>query len=786
MKPLLQLLVIVCLMPPVALASDWPHLRGPAADGRVAAPGTFETGAVGLDLVWRIPLGSAYSGVAVAGGRAVTLFSDATSDWIAAFDATSGKEVWRHRMGDVTKGHDGSDDGPLSSPVVGGETVYALSPAGRLVALRMSDGEVVWTKQLDKDFGAKAPDFGFGTTPLFEGGVLIVQAGGSDGRTFVGLDGKTGEIVWSHGDDQVAYQSPTLMELAEKRQVVAVSAHKITGLAPKSGETLWVHELGGEDRAFSATPTFIGDDRFLILMSGGAAVFRVSQTDGTFAVEELYRSEALGRTYSPPVYHDGHVYGFRGQVLTCMNAAGGERVWRSRPPGGDGLILVDGHLVIFGAKGNVVVAEASPEGYNELARLQALGGSGLTWPSFASGRVYVRNLDEMAAVAVTRSRSAPTVTAAAPADHAFGRWVRSVEQAEDRLAKIESFLGAHTSVPIVEGEYVHFIYRGEANDVAIAGSMNESDAPEPMQRIEGTDLFHRSYRLEPGVRWEYRFQVDFDSWKTDPNNPRTVPSAEGEHELSELVTSGYTLANHTAEPAGTHGRLDEFSLKSEVLGYEKKIQVWLPPGYDDAERSYPLLVVNDGRAWLEKGLMANSLDNLVGKSVEPLVVAFVEPHGQWWLEAGGSRTDDYVRMQVEELMPALAERYRLDAAPTSRAVMGNLFYGVSTVYAALKHPDVFGKAALQSVFTGLGAGDAVREMIGGEGVESVTFYLDWNRYDVRNVDRDYDVAADSKELAGLLRDGGYTVHGGEVLDSYGWGGWRNRTDRLLTALFPIK
>ena len=150
---------------------------------------------------------------------------------------------------------------------------------------------------------------------------------------------------------------------------------------------------------------FVGDDRFLTLTSEGAAVFRVGRSADGFSVELLYVSEALGRNYAPPVYHEGHLYGFRGQVLTCVNAANGERVWRSRPPGGDGLILVEDHLVIFGSAGHVVIVEATPEGYRERARVQALDASSLTWPSFSDGTIFVRNLGEMAAVRIARVAS---------------------------------------------------------------------------------------------------------------------------------------------------------------------------------------------------------------------------------------------------------------------------------------------------------------------------------------------------------------------------------------------
>ncbi|HSD28051.1 MAG TPA: hypothetical protein VLL75_12160, partial [Vicinamibacteria bacterium] len=56
-------------------AGDWPGLRGPAHDGTASARLSDEEGS-GFDVAWRRPLGSGYSSVAVAEGRAVTLFSD--------------------------------------------------------------------------------------------------------------------------------------------------------------------------------------------------------------------------------------------------------------------------------------------------------------------------------------------------------------------------------------------------------------------------------------------------------------------------------------------------------------------------------------------------------------------------------------------------------------------------------------------------------------------------------------------------------------------------------------
>ena len=72
------------------------------------------------------------------------------------------------------------------------------------------------------------------------------------------------------------------------------------------------------------------------------------------------------------------------------------------------------------------------------------------------------------------------------------------------------------------------------------------------------------------------------------------------------------------------GELDTFQFRSEVLDNARQIQVWRPPGYgSDPEIRYPVLVVNHGDNLLRGGLMRNTLDNLVGKKVAPLVAVFV-------------------------------------------------------------------------------------------------------------------------------------------------------------------
>ena len=118
--------------------------------------------------------------------------------------------------------------------------------------------------------------------------------------------------------------------------------------------------------------------------------------------------------------------------------------------------------------------------------------------------------------------------------------------------------------------------------------------------------------------------------------------------------------------------------------------------------------------------------------------------------------------------------------------MGNRYYATSAILTALKHPELFGRVAVQSAYTSGPALGEMTELMEATQTAGIRFYVDWNRYDERNVDREWDLGSHSASLATLLEEHGYPVAGGEAADSVGWGGWRTRTDELLVTLFPAE
>lgn len=768
---------------------DWPHLRGPEHDGRAPSSPSLARDGFALSVAWRAPLGPAYSGIAIADQVVVTLSSNGAVDDVVALSADDGRVLWRTPLGPHYRGHDGSEDGPISSPAIADETVFAVDARGRFVALDLSDGSPRWAISLPDELGTELPEYGFTSSPLVAGGRVVLQGGGDAGRSLCAFDVATGELAWALGDGGTGYRSPALLELCGRRQIVAVDGPEVLGIDPASGEVLWTHALEENEEFGSGLPTPIDGQRFCAPIRGSLTAFAVEPDEAGYRVTELWSSRDLGRGYAAPVARDGYLYGLQGEFLTCVDAATGRRVWKSRPPGGRGLIAVGDRLVVYGAQGVVAVARATPEGYDELARVQALAHTSYTWPSFARDRIFVRNSSELCALeAVDRGRA---VVAGAerdgepPPESTFARFVAEVEAADDKEARIDAFLAEHPVLPLVEDGWAHVVFVGDVEDLAIAGTMIDGSRADSLRRIAGTNFHYRSYPIEPGARFEYRFHVDFQEWRSDPLNPHRVPARWGA-DMSEIATPEYRRASHYEEPeGGARGRLETFEFASESLGNERRVAVWLPPGYDDGDAAYPLLIVQRGQDWIEKGRLTSSLDNLVGERVRPLIVAFVEPIGQWWFEAGGTGTEEYIAMLADELVPHLSERYRLTDDPAERAILGTEGFGLTAAYAVLLRNDCFGQAAARSVALGDRARHAFFDLVENGPRCEASFYVDWNRWSGRNKDRAYDYGAESRRVAEALEAAGYPVAGGEALDSYGWGSLRARTDAVLEALFPL-
>jgi enterochelin esterase-like enzyme/outer membrane protein assembly factor BamB len=787
-QALFVVLICVGMALPTAADTGWPGFRGPNRDGSAPDASLFEGGAAALSLGWKRALGSGYSAIAVGDGRLVTMFAEGDADLLAAFDVETGDEQWRYRIADTYPGHNGSEDGPISTPLLAGVRVYALGPRGDLVAVEAATGAKIWAKHLVEDFGAVEPFYGFTTSPLLADGVLVVEVGAEEeGKAIAGLDPDSGDPLWTTGHDTFEYHSPVAATIGGRPQVLAAGKSNIYGLEAKSGEVLWSYEHGGDERAmggFTIVPLPAGEDRlFLMNKIDSSVMLQVGENDGRYEARELWSANGIKQSYVTPVYHDGYIYGMSNRILTCLDAATGEIQWRSRTPGDGFPTLVGDKLVIITKPGTLHVAEASSESYNELARLDLFEERSWSEVAYAGGHLFARSMAHLA-------RIDPGAAAATPGAGAwisgtgFGRFLAEVDEAEDKNALLDAFLEEQSSFPIVEESgAVHFLYRGEAEDVGIVGDMIGYRREDPMTRLDGIDLYYWSTRLEPDAAVTYGFIVDYaEEAIADPMSSRPASGLFGE--VSWFAMPGWRGPDPFGEAdVSTQGRVETVEWESAAReGQQRTARVYLPTGYDDGERRYPVIYVHGGRAALAHGNLKDALDELIGASVEPLIAVFVledeeDPRGDLYHDA-------YAEMVVNELVPKIDAEYRTIDDPRARASVGaGRGAGEVAVTGAFGHPGLFGRTAGQSTTLSL------RDLEGLErGAEELpmVIYLDWGSYHMRSPHEGWDYAVENRKVWEALQEAGYRPAGGQRNEGFGWPIWNAHTEEILTALFPLR
>jgi outer membrane protein assembly factor BamB len=114
----------------------------------------------------------------------------------------------------------------------------------------------------------------------------------------------------------------------------------------------------------------------------------------------LWENRQLCSKFANPVTDGGHLYGLSRGFLVCVDAATGERRWKEGRFGHGQVLLAGGVLLVVSETGELTAVKADPAGYHEIGRLPVFDGKTWNTPALAGGRLYLRNHQEMACVAL--------------------------------------------------------------------------------------------------------------------------------------------------------------------------------------------------------------------------------------------------------------------------------------------------------------------------------------------------------------------------------------------------
>ncbi len=179
------------------------------------------------------------------------------------------------------------------------------------------------------------------------------------------------------------------------RQLVFLLQERLVAL-DGNGRELWSFPWAPKLSIKPALPVFVPPDRVLVAASydTGATLVRVS-TESAWSAKEVWSSRFMRNHINTSVALGEHIYGFDTATLRCLDAGTGERGWAKRGLGKGSLVYADGMFIVLSERGSLLLLEATPERYRELAAHQVLDGRCWTAPSLADGRLYLRNHTEL-------------------------------------------------------------------------------------------------------------------------------------------------------------------------------------------------------------------------------------------------------------------------------------------------------------------------------------------------------------------------------------------------------
>lgn len=474
----LRAVALILLLPAAACcqAEDWPWFLGPQHTGV-----SSETDIV-LDwtehqpaVVWKQSVGTGYSAPSILGDRLVVHHRPRRDEIISCRSVESGEEIWQYAYSSNFTDPWGYNNGPRCSPVLDGGQCFTLGAEGMLTCLNFEDGQLIWQKDLQKEFDLPEWHFGIGCSPILDGNRLIVLVGGQPGSGVVAFDRNDGSVLWeavgrktwdgevdantrkpyqwTGSEMVVSYSSPIIATIHGRRHLLCLMRQGLVSLDPETGAEnfhYWfrarVHESVN-----AARPIVVGDQ---ILLSAaykvGSALLKVGPDGRSF--DEVWRDRRnLLAHWSTPIHVDGFVYGFSGRhenegQLRCIRLSDGKIVWTTagfdgdlrefardresgqiihRPTGkvvpfpyyGRGSLTQAGsRFVVLGERGTLAAVDVSSEGFQEHGRWSIPEIHYPAWaaPVISNGNLYLRSEDWLVCVNLNAVQDTPPTSSPAP------------------------------------------------------------------------------------------------------------------------------------------------------------------------------------------------------------------------------------------------------------------------------------------------------------------------------------------------------------------------------------
>ena len=395
-------------IPTLSYSVDWTHIMGPNNNRKTAeeVPAKWTDGKPRK--VWEISADGGFSSFVTGDGKAYTVLPVRDRETVLAVHRKTGKTLWQTTLntkadydGGGERGAPGNlgGDGPRATPVFADGRVFVFGGNFDLYALRSSNGEIIWKRDLLKEFDGDELSWSNSAAPLVVGDRVLV-AGGGKNQSYLAFRADNGQVLWKSGSDRATHATPVLATIHGQRQALFMSGRGVVSLDPENGQELWHYPFAFRT-SVGASPVVWNDIVNCTAGYGvGGGACRVTREGDKWSVEEIWRSPGNRETashWSTAVAHDGYLYGCYGHyepgkgAFKCIDIRTGKVMWQ-RPGFGHGQVIMAGErLVVTSDAGVLTMIEPNPTEYRELAKAHVIDGKVWASPALSDGQLFLRS-----------------------------------------------------------------------------------------------------------------------------------------------------------------------------------------------------------------------------------------------------------------------------------------------------------------------------------------------------------------------------------------------------------
>lgn len=334
---------------------------------------------------------------------------------------------------------------------------------------------------------------------------------------------------------------------------------------------------------------------------------------------------------------------------------------------------------------------------------------------------------------------------------------------------------------------VTFLYRGTADSVKVYGDFTSWTFK--LKKLPETDLFYLKLSFESDARLDYKLIVN-DKDILDPENKNISPNSISVN--SELLMPNFSRSlEHMENVRVAKGSLTTLTHASKTLGYNHKVLVYLPYGYDTGKTQYPVVYFQDGSDYVNFAKAPTILDNMIASNaIPPVVGVFIVPP----TETSRNRAteyglnDAYVTFFTTELIPFIDKKYRTIQSDSGRFVIGASFGGLVSLYITFNSPTIVSNVASQSGYVSF-RNDTLQAMFRQYTyAKPIRVYVDIGTYE-KNVagslkgTKESNFYGANRSFRRILIDKGYAYEYREFHDGHSWARWRNELPYILRWFF---